>query len=478
MDLVNARLTTITLTILANDNDPANGVEKGLFIGVNGVGFSVNSATIAVASLKPPAPAQPSGTPDPRGWTAIHASVTGATFAGLGGTFSLTANSFLLKINQSSGGATPPAALDWSKVTGATLPAAITALNTRLLLVAGSVTIDIEGFVHVEGSFALEKGEDIFITREGETTTRKVSLMRLGISGGTVFAGVGTAQDGVGVSLTGVTLGLALMKDLPGVGTNSYTALKASGTASLVGVDALTLSGTLAVELNTATDASVTAPALPKAVDFTKLAGGKLDIKTGPLETDPVVPIDFATRVLRVKGSALITIDQFVFLRADFAFEKDDTPMTVSTSETTPKTGKVTALKIGATNGFAFFGIGGPYFNPDGTLRADANQAMGLAISNLTLGIALMKPMAGTDGGQLTGYKSFFALKASGNVALVGIDGFQASITNALVEINDASLITPGATPPPALNLQATPITVETGIGTPDVILNTNGRLL
>ena len=61
MDLVNARLTTITLTILANDNNPANGVEKGLFIGVNGVGFSVNSATISVASLKPPAPAQPGG---------------------------------------------------------------------------------------------------------------------------------------------------------------------------------------------------------------------------------------------------------------------------------------------------------------------------------------------------------------------------------------------------------------------------------
>ena len=89
---------------------------------------------------------------------------------------------------------------------------------------------------------------------------------------------------------------------------------------------------------------------------------------------------------------------------------------------------------------------------PTARSAADANQAMGLAISNLTVGIALMKPWR-ADGGQLTGYKSFFALKATGNVALVGIDGFQASITNALVEINDASPITPGATPPPALNL-------------------------
>ena len=81
-DLVNARLTTITLTILGNDNEPANGVEKGLFIGVNGVGFSLNSATISVASLKPPAPTPPSTTPTRAAGPPSTPRLTGATLRG------------------------------------------------------------------------------------------------------------------------------------------------------------------------------------------------------------------------------------------------------------------------------------------------------------------------------------------------------------------------------------------------------------
>ena len=469
-DLVGARLTTIDLTL------------SNVFIGANGVGFTLSSGTINVASLKPPAPATPGGTPDPRGWTAVSATLNGATLAGMGSGFSLTAQTLVLKINKASGGAVPPQPLDWSKVTGTTLAGAIATLKGNLLFVAGTLTVDIADFVHVSGSFAMEKGDDIFITREGEATTRKVTLMRIGISGGTVFAGVGTAADGVGVSLTNVSLGLALMKDAPGVGTNTYTALKATGTATLVGVDALVLTGTLQVELNTSTETPApTPPALPKAVDFSKLAGAKLDVKTGSLETDPLIALDFTGRLLRVRGSALITIDSFVFLRADFAFEKDDTPFNVTTDGATPKTGQVTALKIGASNGFAFFGMGGPYWtDSDGDGDIDANDtptagAVGLAISNVTLGVALMKPTAAST--QLNTYKSFFALKLTGSVALVGIEGFQASITDALVEINDATPVTAGQILP-ALDLSVAPVNVPTGIGTPDVVLDTDGRLL
>ena len=166
--------------------------------------------------------------------------------------FALTAQTLVVKLNQASGGATPPAPLDWSKVQGATLAGQIANLSGKLLLVAGTLTLDVADFVHVSGSFALEKGDDIFITRAGETTTRKVTLLRFGISGGTLFAGINATNPGerVGLSLTNVSLGLALMKDAPGVGTTSYTALIASGTASLVGVDGLDISGTLRVELN------------------------------------------------------------------------------------------------------------------------------------------------------------------------------------------------------------------------------------
>ena len=100
-------------------------------------------------------------------------------------------------------------------------------------------------------------------------------------------------------------------------------------------------------------------------------------------------------------------------------------------------------MTIGASNAYAFFGVNGPHFDTNNDGKVDANDhpedstAMGLAISNVTVGIAIMKPV--NANGTLAPVKSFFAMKASGNVALVGIDGFDASITNATVEINQGT---------------------------------------
>ncbi|HET6548786.1 MAG TPA: calcium-binding protein, partial [Solirubrobacter sp.] len=455
-DLTDARLTTLGLTL------------TDVFIGANGIGFSLDSGTLAVATLKPAAPAQ--GQPaDPRGWTAVYAQLDGATLTGLGSTFNLTAQTLKVEINTSSGGATPPKPLDWGTAIGGApvqVGTVSIALSGKLLRVAGTLSLDIADFVHASGSFSLEKGDNVFVTRAGETATHEATLLRVGVSGGTVFAGVGTAADGVGVSLEGVSFGLALMKEVAAGGA-SYTVFKGGGTAHLVGVDVLTLTGTLQVELN---QGSV------KAADLTKLPGGKLDVATGPNDTDPKVSLDFENGILRAAGKATIAIDQFAYLSADFAFEKDDTPFSVSTAGASPVSGQVTALKIGATNGYAFFGVGGPYFNADGTLADGSDDAMGLAVSDVTLGIALMKPGAGQFSNT---YKSFFALKASGNVALVGIDAFQISIDDATIEINDATPVTSGAVVP-ALDLTTAPggmLAVPTGIGTPDVELTTNGRL-
>ena len=51
----------------------------------------LDSGTLAVATLKPAPPAAPGGTPDPRGWTTVYAQLNGATLAGLGSDFNLTA---------------------------------------------------------------------------------------------------------------------------------------------------------------------------------------------------------------------------------------------------------------------------------------------------------------------------------------------------------------------------------------------------
>ena len=121
----------------------------------------------------------------------------------------------------------------------------------RRLLVAGTVTIRIADFVYVTGSFALEKGDPILVTPVGSDDQVEVSLLRVGISGANVFVGMGVpfvggaydpvAAGSIGVALRNVSLALALMRQTPAApggpaGALSFTALKVSGSAELLGV--------------------------------------------------------------------------------------------------------------------------------------------------------------------------------------------------------------------------------------------------
>jgi hypothetical protein len=115
-------------------------------------------------------------------------------------------------------------------------------------------------------------------------------------------------------------------------------------------------------------------------------------------------------------------------------------------------TGSVDSLEIGVSGGHAFFGVGGPYWtdsNGDGTIDATdtpaAAGAIGLALSNVKLALALMTPVAGSTLTTTAKLKSFTALEAGGDVALVGVDGLTATVENFTIDINQAQLL-PGAT--------------------------------
>src|SRR4029077_16974602 len=111
-----------------------------------------------------------------------------------------------------------------------------------------------------------------------------------------VFVGAG----GVGVQLQHVQVGLALMQEIVTSGTGrSYYALDASGSAALVGVPGLTLSGTIDVQVNHASTGS--------AVDFSQLVGGKLSIPTGAGNVD----LAFTGDLLRAAGSLTLSLDGF-----------------------------------------------------------------------------------------------------------------------------------------------------------------------
>ena len=170
-------------------------------------------------------------------------------------------------------------------------------------------------------------------------------------------------------------------------------------------------------------------------------------------------------------------------MSGNFAFEQgsaieviltDNTPGT--TADNPRKT--VNVLKVGASNVNAFVGVGGPYWrdsNGDGVIddtdTPDADGALGVALSDLDFGLALLKP---TD---IADKASYMALSASGGVEFVGIDGLTIRADVLGIEINsasDPSVLPPGTAVPvidfaasaaanPADFGNATGLVVETG---------------
>ena len=120
---------------------------------------------------------------------------------------------------------------------------------------SATATITIADFVYVAGSVAFEKGGELLVTPAGSTTTVRVSTLKIGIGNASVFAGLGGRYEGtqlapvaagdVGLSLTNLTLGLALMKEVGTTTPRSYVTLNGSGSARLVGMSDLTLDGSI-----------------------------------------------------------------------------------------------------------------------------------------------------------------------------------------------------------------------------------------
>jgi hypothetical protein len=112
---------------------------------------------------------------------------------------------------------------------------------------SGDVSLGISGFVTVTGAFAFERSSQTV----GTVTTTEITAAAANIN---IFLGAnaGTA-DATGVQITGAKLGLVMQKVTDttlSTQADSKYALVAEGAAALVGVDGLTLGGTLAARVN------------------------------------------------------------------------------------------------------------------------------------------------------------------------------------------------------------------------------------
>ncbi|MFM7919446.1 MAG: hypothetical protein ACKPJJ_04415, partial [Planctomycetaceae bacterium] len=163
--------------------------------------------------------------------------------------------------------------------------------SAQVQQVSGSVSLSISDYVDASATITATK-ETV-----GNLTTLNVTA-----SDATAFLGVGastiTTSDDMGVRLTDGALDLRWTKD---TSTNtSWYALGARGTASLVGISGLTLTGTLQAERNTG----------PSSVT--------LDFGTASTADD----LTLAAGAKRFGGTAELAISGFVSVSGSFGFEE------------------------------------------------------------------------------------------------------------------------------------------------------------
>ncbi len=447
------------------------------FVGINGgtpdaIGFGMTVNSLALAIIE-----DPNGT---RSWAGISADVSNAVFQGPAGLpISATANALIASINTKANDGTY---VDFSQFPGGGLPVATgpsssetISLSAPLVKVAGNVTLAVDGFAYLSGNVAFSKQGNVSVTPAGSATATDVSLLTVGASGVNAFFGIGgpywnpdgtlrsDAAGALGLALGGVSFGLAIMTPTAANSTTTYFSLKAQATATVVGLTGLTLTGTLNLDINRASDSANPGSKSVPPIDFTKLAGGGLSVSTGPGDATPVVLNDSGP-AFQANGSLTLGISTYAYVSGNFAFQ-EGVQQTVTLQDLSAQGGPaavtqdVTAILVGASGIHAFFGAGGPYWNPDGTLQANAGGAIGLALSNASFGLALMKPLPTQAVPNPT--RSFLALEASGSVKLVGVDGVTLIADSLSIQVNRSG-DSQATGPVPTVNLTATPISVPT----------------
>ena len=261
----------------------------------------------------------------------------------------------------------------------------------------------------------------------------------------------------LGIAVSELELGIALLKPTTALHkAESYYAISGSGDIEVIGLDALTLTvRNLEIQVN----GSNVPNRVVNFVHTNSYGAGGLEIPTGG---DPVF-IKFSTQLLRASADITLSISQFVYISGKFAFEKG-APLTLM-----PRTGgqapvDLSVIKVGATDVHAFVGIGGPYWvtDPDGTVHAPVgtSSAIGLKLSEVEFGLALMKPVTGPA-------VSYYALTATiGEIALLSpFPGFELSATTLNIRVNGSN-----AADKHVINLSTRTISVPTS-GTTSVTI-------
>jgi hypothetical protein len=232
----------------------------------------------------------------------------------------------------------------------------------------GNATFNAAGLALIDGEFFVEK-----------TVNNDLTKLLVGAGNVTAFVGSGydTASE-MGVKVTDASLGLVIEK----IGNNeALYALQAGGNAQIVGIDQLSLTGNLDVAINR----------LGKAVDQSIFLPSGTELKVNFSDTE--------TNITRLQGDVSLDIAGSAVVSGEFFIEKQ---------VTTNNTDINTQLLIGANDVTAFFGSG---YNSDP--NDPEKDAVGVKISDGSLGLVI---------NQLNDETAKYALSASGNANLIGVE--------------------------------------------------------
>jgi hypothetical protein len=374
------------------------------------LGLSLGNVEFALALLKKK-PTGPTDT-DKRSWTSLKASIGSAEFVGVDN-LTIAVNNLNVIINQ--GGGTNAGAANTTVVNYKGMPGGGIEINTgdgtpvlfdmdgsrgQLLEASGVVTL---GINKDNGEELISISSGFLFTREvvvnGTVTTSKIKIGAAGIE---IFIGDGTARlpdndpvnpgginpDATGVLITDVKFGLVLFstKDSANPANDSSSfALNASGGAQLIGVDGLTLGGTLGVKFNK------TGKQVNEQLSVPVPGGGTETI-------DLVFTSTSAAAV--ISGSVNLEIDGLVALSGAFAVSRE-----VEVNGTV----RTTKILIAAADIDAFLGVN------EGT-----EDEIGIRVTDAQFGLVLYstKNTASTGSGTTS-----YAITAAGSAGFVGLDG-------------------------------------------------------
>ena len=378
--------------------------------------LSVNNALNAIAAGTTPAPINL-----PNATIGGVLTITGVqiTFAGImvaggavtGGTVTVTATSASLS-NLGTGVTSTIGTISGSynigsKTFSLTLHTISIAFSSFETVTAASANLTYNG----------STGTTVTLTNGTSTSTKSVSLVTIGISNATVFAGINgpdTNANAVGVKLTGANMALALMSDSSGI---TYYGLKATaGVLTAVGLPTgFTLTSTdLAVDINGTSSGS-------NVVNFDTsfVAGTGLAVSTG----SGSVNLDYTQQFLSASGTLELDFKGFIYIHGSMAITSVPTATVYVNNGTSTSTIATTAaeLLIGANDVTIFAGMNGPASNA---------SAVGLQLTGASLALALFKPTTGSD--------TYYGLKATAT-SLTGVGlptGFTASATDISIQIN------------------------------------------